>query len=184
MTLNGQPVGRPDGGVSPLVAGVDVSSSNLTPPLPGPGAGTLSGGQMAVVQFDLRVNDGVPPGTVISNQAVVDTAELPNLLDRRRRQSRDRARADRRRRRQPAAAQDHEGRRGRRRRPGDCRAPRSNTRRRGTNVGLVPAYHVVLRDDIAVPVPGYLAFVDGSYTMNGSTNGITVAGLAADRGLL
>ena len=38
MTLNGQPVGRPDGGVSPLVAGVDVSSSNLTPPLPGPGA--------------------------------------------------------------------------------------------------------------------------------------------------
>ena len=29
MTLNGQPVGRPDGGVSPLVAGVDVSSSEL-----------------------------------------------------------------------------------------------------------------------------------------------------------
>ena len=36
MTLNGQPVGRPDGGVSPLVAGVDVSSSNLTPPCPAP----------------------------------------------------------------------------------------------------------------------------------------------------
>ncbi len=45
MTLNGQPVRRPDGGVSPLVAGVDVSSSNLTPPLPGAGAGTLSPGQ-------------------------------------------------------------------------------------------------------------------------------------------
>ena len=28
MTLNGQPVGQPDGGVSPLVAGIDVSSSN------------------------------------------------------------------------------------------------------------------------------------------------------------
>jgi len=80
MTLNGLPVGRPDGGVSPLVAGLDVSSSNLTPPLPAPGAGTLSGGQMAVVQFDLRVNNGVPAGTVISNQATVYSAELPNLL--------------------------------------------------------------------------------------------------------
>ena len=46
MTLNGQPVGRPDGGVSPLIAGVDVSSSNLTPPLPGSGAGILSAGQI------------------------------------------------------------------------------------------------------------------------------------------
>ena len=80
MTLNALPVGRPDGGVSPLVAGVDVSSSNLTPPLPGAGAGTLSPGQTAVVTFDLRVNDGMPPGTVIANQAVVDTAELPDLL--------------------------------------------------------------------------------------------------------
>jgi uncharacterized repeat protein (TIGR01451 family) len=32
-----------------------------------------------VVQFDLRVNDGVPGGTVISNQAVVASGELPNL---------------------------------------------------------------------------------------------------------
>ena len=79
MTLNGEPVGQPDGGVFPLIAGIDVSSSDLTPPLPGPGAGTLTGGQMGVVQFDLRVNDGVPPGTVISNQAIVYTAEMPNL---------------------------------------------------------------------------------------------------------
>ncbi|HVS22791.1 MAG TPA: THxN family PEP-CTERM protein, partial [Gammaproteobacteria bacterium] len=71
MTLNGLAVGRPDNGVSPLIAGIDVSSQNLTPPLPGPGAGTLSAGGTAVVQFDLRVNDGVPPGTVISNQAAV-----------------------------------------------------------------------------------------------------------------
>ncbi len=46
LTLNGEPVGVPDGGVSPLVAGIDVSSSDLTPPLPGPGDGTLSGGQV------------------------------------------------------------------------------------------------------------------------------------------
>ena len=53
-TLTAQPVSRPRRR-STLVAGVDVSSSNLTPPMPGPGAGDLSGGQMAVVQFDLRV---------------------------------------------------------------------------------------------------------------------------------
>src|SRR6185503_15139754 len=50
------------------------------------------------------------------------------------------------------------------------------------NIGAVPAYKVVLRDDIAVPQAGYLAFVNGSYLMNGSVNGITVAGslLTAD----
>src|SRR5690606_4203706 len=49
LTLNGLPVGQPDGGVSPFVAGIDVSSSSLTPPLPGAGAGTLAAGDMAVV---------------------------------------------------------------------------------------------------------------------------------------
>src|SRR5262245_9623392 len=80
LTLNALPVGRPDGGVSPLVAGVHVSSSDLTPPLPAAGQGTLSAGEAAVVTFDLLVDAGVTPGTLIVNQAVVDTAELPNLL--------------------------------------------------------------------------------------------------------
>ncbi|HLQ78843.1 MAG TPA: THxN family PEP-CTERM protein, partial [Terriglobia bacterium] len=40
--LNGLPVRQPDSGVSPLASGIDVSSSNLTPPLPGAGAGTIS----------------------------------------------------------------------------------------------------------------------------------------------
>src|SRR4029453_5126882 len=40
--LNGLPVGQPDGGVAPLASGIDISSSDLTPPLPGPGAGTIS----------------------------------------------------------------------------------------------------------------------------------------------
>ena len=167
--------------MSPLVAGVDVSSSNLTPPLPGPGAGTLSGGQMAVVQFDLRVNDGTPPGTVIANQAVVDTAEMPDLLT------------------------DGDGNPATGPEPtvvvvGDPQQLRitkvvavvgGGAAIAGAtleytvvaeNIGLVPAYHVVLRDDIAMPVPGYLAFVNGAYTMNGSTDGITVAGslLTAD----
>jgi hypothetical protein len=39
---------------------------------PGPGGGTLSpGGGAAQIRFDVRVNDGVPSGTIISNQAVV-----------------------------------------------------------------------------------------------------------------
>ena len=74
------PVGQPDGGVSPLASGINISSSDLTPPLPGPGAGTISPGASAVLQFDLRVNPGTPAGTLISNQAVVDSVELPNLL--------------------------------------------------------------------------------------------------------
>jgi uncharacterized repeat protein (TIGR01451 family) len=173
-TLNGQPVGRPDGGLSPLVAGIDVSSS-------GAGAGTLAPGQSAIVTFDLRVNDGVPPGTVISNQAVVDTAELPNLLT------------------------DGDGNPATGPEPtvvvvGNLQELRitKNVSVVGggpalagatleyvvqvTNVGTVPAYAVNLRDDIAVPTPNYLAFVDQSWTLNGSTTGIIVAGtlLTAD----
>ena len=173
MTLNGEPVGRPDGGVSPLVAGVDVSSSDLTPPLPAPGAGTLSGGQMAVVQFDLRVNDGVPPGTVIANQAVVDTAEMPDLLT------------------------DGDG------NPATGPEPTvvvvGDLQTLGivkqvavvgggpalagatleytvevTNIGTLPAFAVVIRDDIAVPQAGYLEFVPASWTMNGAAAGVTV----------
>ena len=173
MTLNGQPVRRPDGGISPLIAGVDVSSSNLTPPLPGSGAGILSAGQMAVIQFDLRVNDGVPPGTVIRNQANVTTAELPRLLT------------------------DGDGNPATGPEPTVVTVAGPQLMRitkdvavvgggpaiagatleyvvRATNSGTVPAYAVVIRDDLAVPTPGYLTFVNGSYTMNDSTDGITV----------
>jgi uncharacterized repeat protein (TIGR01451 family) len=181
LTLNALPVGRPDGGVSPLVAGVDVSSSNLTPPLPVPGAGTLSPGQMAVVTFDLRVNDGVPPGTVIMNQAVVDTFELPDLLT------------------------DGDGNPATGPEPTvvvvgnlqEVRITKSVSVVGGgpalagatleyvvqaTNVGTLPVIAVVIRDDIAVPTPGYLTFVDQSWLLNGSTTGITVVGslLTAD----
>ncbi len=79
-SLNGLPVGQPDGGVSPLAAGIPISSSDLTPPLPGAGAGTLSPGQSAVLQFDLQVNAGVPAGTLISNQAVMRSNEAADLL--------------------------------------------------------------------------------------------------------
>src|SRR5262249_10342912 len=64
--LNGLPVGQPDGGAAPLASGINISSSNLTPPLPGPGAGTISPGEEAVLQYDLRVNAGTAVGTLIS----------------------------------------------------------------------------------------------------------------------
>ncbi|HET8945628.1 MAG TPA: SdrD B-like domain-containing protein [Candidatus Polarisedimenticolia bacterium] len=78
--LNNLPVGQPDGGVSPLASGINISSSDLTPPLPGPGGGILSPGQTATLVFELTVNLGTPAGTLITNQALVDTVELPNLL--------------------------------------------------------------------------------------------------------
>lgn len=79
VTLNTLPVGQPDLGVSPLIAGIDVSSSNLTPPapIPTPGNGVLTVGQSAVITFDVQVDAITPVGTVISNQGTVDTYELP-----------------------------------------------------------------------------------------------------------
>jgi uncharacterized repeat protein (TIGR01451 family) len=76
VTLNGEPVGQPDGGISPLIAGIPMSSSDLTLPLPTPGNGTLSPGESAVVTFVVTVN-AVVPGTIISNQAFVSNNEMP-----------------------------------------------------------------------------------------------------------
>jgi uncharacterized repeat protein (TIGR01451 family) len=79
-TLNGLAAGQPDGGVSPLVAGIPISSSDLTPPLPGPGGGILSVGHERGDRVPGAGQRGVPAGTLISNQGLVDTAELPDLL--------------------------------------------------------------------------------------------------------
>jgi uncharacterized repeat protein (TIGR01451 family) len=180
-TLNGLPVGQPDNGVSPLAGGIPVSSADLTPPLPGPSEGTLTAGQSAVLQFDLRVNDGVPTGTLISNQALLRSDEVPTLLT------------------------DGDGNPATGPEPtvvvvGDAQQLRitkavavvgGGPAVSGatleyavvvTNIGAVPAYNVLIRDDLDVPNPGYLTFVPASWTMNGSADGITVAGqlLTAD----
>ncbi|MGB5131586.1 MAG: SdrD B-like domain-containing protein, partial [Steroidobacteraceae bacterium] len=173
--LNGLPVRQPDGGVAPLAAGIDISSSDLTPPLPGPGAGTVSPGESAVLQFDLQVNAGTPAGTVISNQAVVSSVELPDLLT------------------------DGDG------NPATGPEPTvvvvgdgqqlSITKQvtvvgggaavagaqleyvvRVLNVATVPATDVVITDDLDASQPGQLAYVAGSATMNGSTAGVSFAG--------
>src|SRR5262249_10513931 len=65
-TLNGVPYGQPDNGASPLAAGINI--------------GTIAPGATATLQYDLRVNLGTAAGTVISNQAVVSSPGLPSLL--------------------------------------------------------------------------------------------------------
>jgi uncharacterized repeat protein (TIGR01451 family) len=170
-TLNGIAVPDVAGG-SPLAAGIDISSSNLTPPLPGPGAGTISPGETAVLQFELEVNLGTPAGTLITNQAVVDTVELPNFLT------------------------DGDG------NPGNGAQPTvvvvgavqqlSITKQVSvvgggpavagatleylvtvTNVAPLPAINVVITDTLPA---GQLAYVGMSATMNGLAAGVSVAG--------
>jgi large repetitive protein len=173
--LNGLPVRQPDGGVSPLTSGIDISSSNLTPPLPGAGAGTISAGAKAVLQFDLRVNDGTPAGTVISNQAVINTVELPNLLT------------------------DGDGNPATGPEPtvvvvgngqqlsitkqvavvgGGAAVPGAQLEYvvRVVNIAAVPAINVVITDDLNASQPGQLSYVNGSATLNGATAGVTLAG--------
>jgi uncharacterized repeat protein (TIGR01451 family) len=72
VTLNGTPVGQPDGGVSPLIAGVLINS-------PGSPNGVVAGQSSAVVTFNVLVSP-TPAGVVISNQGTVTTNELPSQL--------------------------------------------------------------------------------------------------------
>jgi uncharacterized repeat protein (TIGR01451 family) len=159
--LNGSPVGQPDGGVSPLIAGVSV--------------GTIAAGGTATLQFDLRVNAGTPGGTVISNQAVVDSVELPDLPT------------------------DGDGNPATGPEPtlvvvgdsqqvsitkqvavvgGGAAVPGATLEYvvRVLNVSSVPALNVVITDNLDSPQPGQLIYVSGSATLNGSTAGVSVAG--------
>ena len=92
VTLNGLPLGRPDGGVSPLDNPVDVSSSDLVSdtllplqPLPSTGEGVITAGESATISFSVQVDldvpvGTVPVGTIISNQGLVQSLELPDEL--------------------------------------------------------------------------------------------------------
>ena len=44
---------------------------------------------------------------------------------------------------------------------------------RVTNISLVPALYVVITDDLNMPVPGYLTYVNDSATLNAQTTGIS-----------
>jgi uncharacterized repeat protein (TIGR01451 family)/fimbrial isopeptide formation D2 family protein len=80
LLVNTLPVGQPDGGVLPLAAGIDVSSSNLTPPVQGSGLGTVSAGETVTLTFDVTVAAGTPNGTVISNQGDLTSNEYPDEM--------------------------------------------------------------------------------------------------------
>ncbi|HSG58583.1 MAG TPA: SdrD B-like domain-containing protein [Woeseiaceae bacterium] len=173
-TLNGIAVADV-GGDSPLIGGIPVSSADLTPPLPGAGEGIINPGEAAVVQFNVTVNAATPPGTLISNQATVSTAEVPVTLT------------------------DGDGNPATGPEPtvvvvgdvqqlsiikevavvgGGAALPGATLEYTVTvrNIGTVPALYVQLYDDLDVPNPGYLAYVDQSATLNGLPNGVVVNG--------
>ena len=180
VRLNNLPVGIPDNGNSPLLAGIDVSSSDLTPPLPGSSSGTLSIGATAVVTFDVQVNAGVPPATIISNQGVVSS---DNALD------------------EPTDADgiDANGDQPTRTVVGDeqllsivkevflvgngAAIPGSELEYviSVNNIGSRPATQVVVTDDLG-PMAGLVRYIPGSATLNGSPMGVSYSGtvLSAD----
>ncbi|HEM46904.1 MAG TPA: DUF11 domain-containing protein, partial [Alphaproteobacteria bacterium] len=179
--LNGLAVGQPDAGVAPLAAGIPISSADLTPPLPGPGTGVLTPGQTATIVFDVQVDAGVPAGTLISNQAVVATDQLPNLLSDGDGNPSTGP--------EPTVVVVGDGQRltitkqvavvG-----GGAALPGAQLEYvvRVVNVASVPAVGVVITDDLDAPVAGQLAYVASSATMNGASGGISVTGsvLTAD----
>ncbi len=175
LRLNGLPVA----GAFPLAAGLPISSSDRTPPLPAAGAGILSRGGTATVIFDAQVNAATPTGTIISNQGRVGSNELPPQLT------------------------DADG------SPANGYQPTQivvgNAQRltitkkvavvgggaalvgsqleyvvQVTNIGAVPATRVVITDPLAfspaTPPRFVISYVAGSARMNSATTGVTLAG--------
>ena len=70
VTLNGNPLGGPDGGIPPLASGLAINSVGSV-------SGTIAPRSNAMVTFRVQVDAGVPRGTVISNQGYVTSNELP-----------------------------------------------------------------------------------------------------------
>ncbi|PCI06856.1 MAG: hypothetical protein COB77_05850, partial [Gammaproteobacteria bacterium] len=174
-TLDGLAIADPALNVSPLIAGIDISSSDLPPPLPLAGAGTLSAGQSAVVVFDVLVDGGVLPGTIISNQGFVSSNELP------------------------VEPSDADGNDANGDQPTDIVV--GNVQQlaitkqvlvvgggvaqaggqleyvlRVTNIGSIAANNVIFTDDLDFPVAGQMTFVAGSGRLDGLVTGVSLVG--------
>ncbi|MBI3186580.1 MAG: DUF11 domain-containing protein, partial [Gammaproteobacteria bacterium] len=170
--LNGLAAGQPDAGISPLVAGIAVSSTDLTTTsLPTAGNGVITAGGSATIIFDVMV-DAVAPGTLISNQGIVSSNEQ---LD------------------EPTDADGNDA-------NGDqpTVVVVGNTQQlsitkqvfvvnggvataggeleyviRATNISSVPATNVFITDNLDLPVAGQKTYVPGSGLLNGLSTGVS-----------
>ena len=171
--LNTLPVAQPDGGISPLIAGIDISSSDLTPLLPTAGNGVLTPGESAVVVFDVLVDGAAAAGTVISNQGFVSNNELPT---------------------EPS---DFDGIDSNGDQPTEVivgnvqqlaitkdvflvdgvATPGSQLEYliRVTNIGGIDATNVVITDNLDLPVAGQMSYVANSARLNGLSAGVSFA---------
>jgi uncharacterized repeat protein (TIGR01451 family) len=176
LRLNGSFLG-PDGGVTPLIAGLTVQSSD------NPGSGIVSAGQNAAVTFEAAVNLGVPSGTIIGNQGDLTSNELPpGLTD--------------------ADGLPSNGYQTTMIVVGGVQllmitkevtvvgggaasaGGQLDYTIRATNVGSLPAVNVMIIDDLGPPLDSQVTYVAGSGTLNGAPAGVTYAGamLTADYG--
>ncbi len=162
-TLDGAPVGQPDGGVFPLEGRIQIGNN-----------GVLDPGASTTVEFVVLV-DNVPRGTLITNQATVYSTEVANTLTD--------ADSDPSNGAQPTVVVVGDaqvlsivkdvavvG--------GGAAIPGATLEYKVTvqNVSNVPALYVLLRDDLDEVNPGYLTYVDQSATLNGLPAGVSVAG--------
>jgi uncharacterized repeat protein (TIGR01451 family) len=159
--LNGSPIGQPDGGVAPLASGISI--------------GTIAPGTTATLQYDLRVNLGTPAGTQIINQAVVTSAGQPSLLTDSDGNPANGA--------QPTVVVVGAGQQisitaqvsvvgGGPAVPGAQLDYVINV----VNTAAVPAFNLVITDDLNGTQPGQLSYVTGFSTLNGSLAGVSFAG--------
>ncbi len=173
-TLNGFAMAD-DGADSPLVAGIAISSDDLTPPLPVGTDGILTTGQAATIVFDVMVNADTERGTIISNQGNIYSLEVPLTLTDADENSSNGA--------QPTEVV-----------VGDAQQL-SITKEvavvgggaaesgevleyivRVTNISAVPASLVTIYDDLLVAGEGVLTYVEDSALLNGQPDGIMVDG--------
>jgi len=169
LRLNGALLGSDDGGIFPLIAGLQVQSSD------NPGAGIVSPGESAVITFEVTVSASASPGDIISNQGSVSSVEVPQVLT------------------------DADGDPSNGYQPtvivvGNVQilsitkqvsVVGGGTAQAGgqleyviqvTNIGTLPATQVTVTDDLNPPLGNLVTYVSGSGTLDGLSAGVTYTG--------